>query len=417
MLSDFLAFFNEDLFANIVRIITVLSPIWFPLLLWSIFWRLWKNAIRSEFFFKQKYIVLEIKLPKETMKSPKAMELFLVTLHQTGGEGTWYDKYWLGRTRPWYSLEMASFEGQVKFFIWTREPWKKIIEAGLYANFPNIEVYEVPDYTKTIYFDKERISLWGCDFVLTKPDPYPIKTYVDYGLDADPKEEFKVDPMTNLVEFLGSVGQGEYVWYQIIVRAHKEEARKAGFLFKKTDKWKDEAKDEIKKIKDEATRKIKDETTGKERPVFSELTPGQTDVIKALERSVAKLAFDVGMRGVYIARRDKFNPINISGLTGAVKQFNSENLNGFKVRGDNWNPQFSYPWQDFKEIRQNRVRGEFLEAFKRRSFFFDPYVGKCFVLNTEELATVFHFPGQVLQTPTVTRITSKKAEAPANLPI
>ncbi|OHB13689.1 MAG: hypothetical protein A2Y49_02110 [Candidatus Zambryskibacteria bacterium RIFCSPLOWO2_12_39_8] len=58
-----------------------------------------------------------------------------------------------------------------------------------------------------------------------------------------------------------------------------------------------------------------------------------------------------------------------------------------------------------------------LDAYKRREYFFKPYKRKHFVLNTEELATLFHFPGQVSTTPTFTRIESKKAEAPANLPI
>ncbi len=39
------------------------------------------------------------------------------------------------------------------------------------------------------------MSIWGCEFKFTKGDGYPIKTYVDYGLDKDPKEEYKVDPL------------------------------------------------------------------------------------------------------------------------------------------------------------------------------------------------------------------------------
>ena len=42
---------------------------------------------------------------------------------------------------------------------------------------------------------------------------------------------------------------------------------------------------------------------------------------------------------------------------------------------------------------------------------------KTFVLNTEELATLWHFPGQILKVPTLTRIESKEASPPPNLPI
>jgi hypothetical protein len=39
-----------------------------------------------------------------------------------------------------------------------------------------------------------------------------------------------------------------------------------------------------------------------------------------------------------------------------------------------------------------------------------------FVLNTEELATIWHFPGQILKVPTLERIESKEASPPTNLP-
>ena len=41
---------------------------------------------------------------------------------------------------------------------------------------------------------------------------------------------------------------------------------------------------------------------------------------------------------------------------------------------------------------------------------------KTYVLNTEELATLWHFPGQILKVPTLERIESKEASPPPNLP-
>ena len=42
---------------------------------------------------------------------------------------------------------------------------------------------------------------------------------------------------------------------------------------------------------------------------------------------------------------------------------------------------------------------------------------KAKVFSAEELATVFHLPGQVALTPTLNRIGSTRSEAPANLPV
>ena len=58
-----------------------------------------------------------------------------------------------------------------------------------------------------------------------------------------------------------------------------------------------------------------------------------------------------------------------------------------------------------------------ITAYRRRGYFHAPYYSKPLILNTEELATVYHFPGSVAGTPTIERIPSKRAEAPSNLPI
>jgi hypothetical protein len=148
------------------------------------------------------------------------------------------------------------------------------------------------------------------------------------------------------------------------------------------------------------------------------LSEGERNVILALERATSKLAFNVGIRAIYIAKKDVFNtPFGIGGIIGNMKQFNSEGLNGFKPNGDKWIAQFEYPWQDYKDIRRNMLSKRAIKAYKRRSYFYPPYQGKPLVMNTEELATIYHFPGSVSATPTLDRIPSKKGEAPANLPV
>lgn len=387
------------------------SPLVLAVALFIIFWEVWVKYIRAEFFYKEKTLLLEIRLPKETMKSPAAMELFLSALHQTGGEGGWYDVYWLGKTRAWFSLEMVSLEGQVHFYIWTRASLKNFIESSLYAQFPGIEVHEVDDYAKAVHFDPKEISVWGCEFKYAKGDPYPIKTYVDYGLDKDPKEEFKVDPLSPLLEFLGSVGANQQVWIQFIVRAHKDDQKKAGHWFKKTDLWKEEAQAEVHKI---LGRDPKTKAAVEEGVVVS---PGERDIVESIERAMSKLGYDVGIRTVYIAKQGSFVGTNIPGIIGSFKQFNTEHLNGFKIKAGSWSTAFGSPWQDFKKTRENGMIEGLLETYKRRMYFYSPYKDKPLVMNSEELATIFHFPGQVAATPTLARIPSKKSQAPANLPI
>lgn len=411
--------FKSTILPQAIQYIIFISPVLLTVLLAVILWPLWVRYIRAKFFLSLKYTVLELKLPKDTFKSPLAMEVFLNSLHNTS-DGSTFTQYWKGETRPWYTLELVSIEGKVKFYIWTEDRRKGGVISALYSQFPGIEIHENGDYAQSVHFDPKTMKVWAAEFKFTKKDPYPIKTYVDYGLDKDPKEEFKVDPLLPMIEFLGSVGPNQQIWIQIPIRAHKNDQRKPGHLFKKTDLWQDEAKKLVNEIllrdaKSKVSGEINPDTGFAKLPTISK---GEQNIIEAIERSVTKLAFDVGIRTLYIAKSESFNrPFGIGGLIGNLKQFNTETLNGFKPNGDVWHNRLSDPWQDYKDTRRNRYAREALAMYKRRSFFYAPHEGKPMVMNTEELATIYHFPGSVAATPTLERLPSKKSEAPSNLPI
>ncbi len=411
MFEPFLALLESDEFRTAASFALALWPVWLPLIAVLVFFQGWFNYIRAKWATEQTGILLELKLPTEITRSPAAMEIVLASLAQSG-VGTYLDVYLKGRQKPWFSLELASLGGQVKFFIWTHKKFKDIIEAQIYAQFPTVEVYEVPDYALATPFDLNAINLWAMQLELTKADPFPIKTYIDYGLDKDPKEEYKIDPMTPLLEFLGSVKPGHQVWIQILICAHTKEHYKHGRLHEKPD-WKAGAKKAIEDVMKESPVKPEE---GKSVPL-SNLTEIQKETINAIQRNLVKTPFDTAIRGIYVAGKDVYNPIYIGGLTGSFKQFGSGNLNGFKP---GFTTGFDYPWQDYKGRRDAGNKKKLFDAYRKRSYFYYPYKHlktKPFVLTTEELATIFHFPGKVASTPTLDRMKSRKAEPPANLPI
>jgi hypothetical protein len=400
-----------DLFFRTLKFLYSFSFIWVPLILFALLLNIWLRYRRTENIVKAGSILLEIKLPKEIMKSPLAMEVILTSLSQEA-KGDYLKTFWQGKIRPWFSFELVSIEGQVKFFMWTQPKFRQLIESQFYAQYPGVEIYEAEDYTKDVFWDPVNLPFWGTAFKLTKADVYPIKTYVDYGLDQNPKEELKIDPMTSILEFLGSIGKGEQIWIQILFQAHRKETFKddARFSATKPD-WTKSGKKEIEDL----LSKLKEGKRGEE--VTRRATRGETDVVTALERSLSKIPFDVGIRGAYIAKKGSFDAIGITGLIGSFRQYSSRTLNGFKLSKFT---DFDYPWQDFRRSRRNKREKKFLNAYKLRSFFYLPYkhaFGTPFVLNTEEIATIFHLPGQVAATPTLMKTASKKSEAPANLPI
>ncbi|MDE1919305.1 MAG: hypothetical protein KGH56_01255 [Patescibacteria group bacterium] len=399
-----------------------LAPVWLPFLLVGGAIELWYLLQRSIFISSQNYILLEIKPPRNLVKTPLAMETFLSSLHLTGGESNWYARFW-GGTRPFWSLEIASFEGQVHFFVWLRAKLRPIVEAQMYAQYPGVQITEAPDYTRTISATPEEWSIWGCDFKQTDKDPLPIKTYVEYGLDKVQKEPEQVDPLANLIEFMSSIGKGEYLWLQFVIRAHKGE--KYGDKLGESGSpytWKDEAKKLVEEIRAKTRDSYFDAVTGEERPGFPNPTKGQSEKMAAIERNVSKLAFDVGARSIYLARPKNFNPTNIAHIIALFKPFSTEGWNG--ITSTRWMKTFDdYPWEIGVEKRKNRFRRDLVEVYRRRQFFYDPYFEgslspkNIMVMSTEELATLFHIPSSSVEAPGLARIGSATGKAPANLPI
>ncbi len=406
-----------------------ISPVWMPFLLVSGALTMWYIYKRSEFIAKQEYILLEIKPPRNLVKTPLAMEAFLASLHLTGSESTWWQRF-MGGIRPYWSLELASFEGKVHFYIWGRAALRRLVESQLYAQYPGVQIVEEIDYTRLISARTPEWILWGCDFKHTAATPLPIKTYIEYGLDKVQKEPEQVDPLANLLEFMTSIGKGEYLWLQFVIRAHKGEiygsspgSNKSNRLNKdgKPYTWRDEGMELIEEIRKKARNPYIDPITGEERPGFPNPTKGESEKMAAIDRNVSKLAFDVGVRGIYLAKPEHFNGPTIAHLIALFKPFSTEGWNG--INSTAWMKRFDdYPWEIGVEKRKESFRQELVEAYRRRQFFYDPHfegdisARELMVMSTEELATIFHIPSLAVGTPGLERIQSATGEAPANLP-
>lgn len=427
--------------------------------LWKAVKRTYLSLVRAEFYSKQKYSLLEISIPRGQSKSPLAMEVFLNTLYQPFGEGTWMDIWLKGSTKSWFTLELVSIEGKVKFFIWTNEKFSNIIQTQLYAQFPDIGIKEVykgdykNDYVANINYDVSKYKFSCAEFKKKNAGHLPIKTYTDYGLDKDPKEEFKIDPITPVLEYLGNLGKGEQAWIQIGIRAPGKDFSKAFPTdskelekFRKTHKlkwyenkvmvdWTDAAKDDLKKL---TKRDQKMDKENPSNPAEMKLTKQEMEKVDAVERGLSKLAFDTCIRTVYLAEKDLFSPANSAGLSGVFKQYNTQHLNSFESRS----PTVKYALQDKSGLRVEADKKKIFEQYKSRAFFYPQFIpvgasshhkawqtnqfklakdkykpNVPFIMTIEELATIFHFPGDTATTSNVSRIEAKKVEAPANLPI
>ena len=71
--SFLVSFPQFTLFFNVLYIS---SPVWGPIMFLFIFFRQWMAYIRADFVQSAGSVLLEVKVPKETFKSPLAMEIF-----------------------------------------------------------------------------------------------------------------------------------------------------------------------------------------------------------------------------------------------------------------------------------------------------------------------------------------------------
>jgi hypothetical protein len=386
---------------------------WAPFVLGVLFWKLWRSFLEKKYISGINWVILEVKLPKDIKRSPLAMELLLNGLYQTSS-GPWTDQLFKGRVQDWFSLEIVSIEGSIHFFIRANAIFKNFIESQIYAQYPSAEVFEVSDYAKSIKYDDDNSvwQPWGLEYKLKGKDYLPIATYIDFGLDKEGiKDEERVDPLTTMLELFGTCKKDEQMWLQIVIKVSGNRYKTPGTWFGTHD-WVKEGELAVEKINAKYTKSGGDASDLR-------MTESDKNMVKAIGRNTSKIGFDVGVRGFYWCRdcsskNKKFDPSKVKGLVGLFRpfQFGAYNLISIDFPTD-----FDFPWQDINNIRRQSLKRKMFDAYKRRSFFYLPYKKKPFVLNSEELATIYHFPGMVAETPTFGRIESRKGEPPTNLPV
>ncbi|MFH1780705.1 MAG: hypothetical protein ABH841_01770 [Candidatus Nealsonbacteria bacterium] len=416
--------------------------LWRPFLFWWIWWR---NEI---WMFQQKSIVLEIKMPKDVLKPLRAMEeAFDAIWANLLDPPDWWEKWFEGKMQINITLEMISSGGTPHFYVRMLENRRNSIESAIYSQYPDAEITLADDYTNTVPQDvpNKDWNLWGADFELQNPDVFPIKTYNQFFEEKEvAKEEKRIDPISVLLEGMGTFKPGEQLWIQIsltpILDTGKPEEGGRNFVKegrKIADKLAKRPITEAKSILQEAADELISGTVPGEKkeefalyPPEMRLTPGEKDILTAVERKVSKRCFDAFFRFIYLAERDLYFSAAKSIPFGFFNQFSTENLNKFKPMSKTLSKVHKYVTINFFNIEIPIPTFEILRARrtfikKRRLFFryikrwppFFPKRGGTYLLNTEEAATMFHFPGRgVSSAPFVSRVESKRGEAPLDLP-
>ncbi len=391
------------------------------MILGFIFWDLYVYYIQERFFLAIKWVLLEIRLPKEVEKTPKAMEQVWHEWHGFHDIFNLKEEYIKGEFVQWISCEIMSNAGKIHFYVRTPDIFRDLVESAIYSQYPEAEITEAEDYVNSVPADlpNQAYDMWGSDFVLTKQNPYSIRCYEEF---EEQKEEKRVDPLSSLMENLTTLKEGEQIWLQILAKPilfeGREEAEKLvtklfGKKLEKTSGMAEElgkfAGDFVDIIASSREAETKGEKESMDMFKMFMLTPGERLILEGIERKMDRLQFYCNIRFIYIAKRDIFFKPKIRLAMAPFKQFTTLSANGIKI-GPN-KTKINYFFID-KRVFYRKKR---LYRFYRKRLFeawFKPSI-----LNTEELATIFHFPGKMLApAPMVSRVEARKGEPPSILP-
>ncbi len=328
-------------------------------------------------------VLLMLEIPRTNDKKELAAEQMLASLH-----GILRDKRELrldGSLQDHLSLEMVAIGQRIRFYIWTPKHLQAYVEGQIYAQYPTVQIYE-----QTEDYSKRRLHqsvVYTSELVLTDHETIPIKTF----------PSFEVDPLAAITATLAKLDEpDEEIWIQIVARPISDDWHKRGSKM-------------IKRIQGGgggffgngggasyvgqafgALIRPPEPTTKAEAPELSERDKSR---IKAIEEKGTKLGYQVKIRMVYAGHSEQLAKLRMQAIQGAFKQFNTTNLNGFMGKGASFS---------VDKLAEYQAR-----------FFID----SGYILNIEELASLFHLPHTTVETPNIVWATTKTAEPPANIPI
>lgn len=430
---------------------------WYWLILVIILWEKFKYFWlwwRGENFYKpkQKPIWWEIKLPRDILKPISAMEMVFDSIHKAFWEPAYFwEKWWQGKGDVYdFQFELVSDGGEIHFYVRCYYAYKMdLFKTAIYSQYPEAEIKEVEDYSRAIPADlpNKDWDIRAVDFTLARPDPYPIKTYPEFEKEAEliTEEKKRVDPMAALLEGMAMLKPGEKIWLQI------KPFPIGGKYAERYRKWGGEIKDKIAQRKVEKPKStlgalseaisslITGKSKGKEEPGKIELvapelrmTPREREICAAIERKISKELFMVStIRFFYIAKRELYYHHRWRMILDFIGNFCVDDMNSLKLITHTYTKIINPPPLNLFDKRRLYVRKRrIIRLWQNR---YEPlypfaetfpfgggwdYKWGYFVLNSEELATVFHFPSRkVAPAPGVARVEAKKAEAPPEVPM
>lgn len=396
-------------------------------------WLVWRQSIAAG---QKEFMTLAIDIPRLSEKDPgqslRAVENIFAHLAGAHAPSSWTETWIQGKHQDPISCEIISIQGNVQFVIYCLRSLRDLVEASIFAQYPEAEISEVEDYSKNVptWYPDAEYDLWGTEMVPAggKSSFYPLKTYPAF--EHTMSGELK-DPLAVLLEGISRMGPGEQAWMQLLcLPIDIGEYQKGGSKLIKELKGEKvvDPPGKIEKIilapfnlfiwlanelmsgsGTAAAAKAEDPLKSK---IFN-LSPGERKVLENVENKVSKIAYKCKIRFIYVGKKNVFKkPKIVQSLIGYIKQMNTNDMLSLKPEAKNVGVNGSLLFM--KEKRNSVRKRKLIKYYQDRSIWDGnpPYY-----LCTEELATFWHFPHTYqVKAPQVKKREMKYTEPPMNLP-
>jgi hypothetical protein len=299
-------------------------------------------------------VLLQVSVPKGNEVKIDAMDQFFSALYSIK-KGGWKQKY---KNQPSISFEIVAKKEDIKFYVWTPKEFQDLVEKQIHGAYPDADIQEVPEYN--LFTENGKVAYKSLQ--LKKENFYPIKTFRD----------LPTDPLSLLTSALAKMGDGEAAAVQILISPAESNWQKAGSSF---------------------VSSTKKQESDPEKAKFSV----GAKTLEAVENKVGKPGFETSIRIVCVSDNEHSANAHLTNIMSSFEQFSGD-LNGFSSR-------------------QVRRKGAFVEDFLYRyQPLYNIWGNRVSVLNSEELATIFHFPNKMITTPHIFWVHARRAPAPAEIP-
>jgi len=252
-----------------------------------------------------------------------------------------------------FTFEIVALPENILFYVSCPTRLHDLVEKQIHGAYPGAEVKEVDEYN--IFSEEGKVAFAALK--LRRADFYPVKVYKDLA----------TDPLSSITSALAKMQPGEGAAIQILLTPAKNDwrARGKGYIAKQRQA---EASGEGKTFVD-------------------------VKALESIEQKCAKPGFETVIRIVVSSSSKDSAKMHVDNIKGAFEQFSSE-------------------WNGFKGAKI-RLKRNFMIDFIYR---YQPIWGRQSILNSEELATIFHFPNKMVETPHIFWLNAKRAPAPAQIP-